>query len=511
MPDDGHAAPAVPARALAEAYAELLRARDPEPLITRMLSLLCALTGARSGYVELRARDSDHRWHAHSGLSHEDVETVRDRISTAIVSSALEAGETIHIPSAVLDPRFRDRESVRAGEIEAVLCVPLRADEVDGVVYLQNSRGGGAFSNEHVHRVEIAAHFVAQVAGRLVDLQRRRVGIDPVVQLRERLGALEIVGSSPALASVLKRIEVVAPMSVNVLIEGPTGSGKSMLARVLHDNSHRASGPFVELNCATLPESLFESELFGADRGAHSGVASRGQPGKIEAAAGGTLFLDEVGELSLGAQAKLLQVLQSRQFYRLGGTKPVSADVRFVSATNRDLEAEVKARTFRDDLYYRLRGVGLVVPPLEERRTDIPALAERFTAEACQANGLPEMELSFEAMAALEFAEWPGQIRELASRCQEAVINARLEGTQRIEVHHVFREGPPALASGAQSLQEATARFQAMYLREALNARDWNVSKTARDLDMSRSHLHELMKRHGLARDTVRGGGQSEE
>jgi Nif-specific regulatory protein len=279
-----------------------------------------------------------------------------------------------------------------------------------------------------------------------------------------------------------------------------SGRGKTKLAGAVHHSSARAGRAFIELNCAALPDDLFESELFGAVPGGHS-TATKRIPGKIEAADGGTLFLDEIGELSVRAQAKLLQVLQSGSYFPLGSASPRKADIRVIAATNADLASAVAARTFREDLYYRLNVYPIRVPSLSERRSDIGALAQYFSEQACQQNGIRPLRVSEGALMALQYRDWPGNVRELAHAVQAAALRAQSEGCTEIERRH--------LVSGAQvaaeidprpNFHEATRRFQASLLRDALTRENWNVAATARTLGLTRAHLYNLLAAYDNAR-----------
>ena len=257
------------------------------------------------------------------------------------------------------------------------------------------------------------------------------------------------------------------------------------------------------MNCAALPENLIESELFGALPGAHS-TATRRIEGKVAAAEGGTLFLDEIGELTPSAQAKLLQLLQSREYYPLGSKKSVLADIRLLAATNTDLRQAVAERRFREDLLYRIQVLPIRMPTLAERREDIPTLANFFCTRACERYRLPRIELSPNALRAADATEWPGHVRELAHAVEAAVIRAAGEHAAQVERSHLFPDGHPLSASGAidnVTFQAATRVFQTDFLRQALEDNGWNVVETAKRLDLARSHVYNLIRAFGLERD----------
>jgi Nif-specific regulatory protein len=262
----------------------------------------------------------------------------------------------------------------------------------------------------------------------------------------------------------------------------------------------RARQPFVELSCAAFPETLIESELFGALPGAHS-TASRKIEGKVAAAEHGTLFLDEIGEMPLAAQAKLLQLLESKRYFPLGGAQALSADIRLITATNVDLEQAVAEHRFRQDLFYRLQVMPIRVPRLAERREDIRELAQHCCREVCARHKLPPIELSRNALRAAESAEWPGNVRQLAHAVEAAVIRAAGESATAVESRHMFPDSAAAAAdSGNTTFQEATRRFQSQLLRETLEETAWNVVETARRLDVARSHVYNLIRAFGLER-----------
>jgi transcriptional regulator with GAF, ATPase, and Fis domain len=472
-----------------------------EPFLRDALDLIVEVTGARHGYLELHDdEDAGPRWWIAHGLTQAEIEDVRAAISRGIIAEAVAGGKTIVTQSALLDPRFGQRASVQAGRIEAVLCAPIGDDPVRGVVYLQRPAAVGEFTEEDRACAETSARHLAALADRVLARHRERNAADETAPFRAKLRLDAVIGRSAALAELLKQVALAAPIDVTLLLTGDNGTGKSQIARIIHDNGPRATGPFVTLNCAALPETLLESELFGALPGAHS-TATRRIDGKVTAAEGGTLLLDEIGDLSLAAQAKLLHLLQSKEYYPLGGTRPVHANVRVIAATNVDLEQAVAERRFREDLYYRLCVLPVRVPSLAERRPDIPLLAAHFCRAACERHGFPHLEFSRNALRAVGAAAWPGNVRQLEHAVEAAVIRASGARAEQIERTHVFPEvAGVAAEEGAVTFQEATRRFQAEFLRDALEAHDWNVVETARDLDVARSHLYTLIRAFGLER-----------
>jgi two-component system response regulator AtoC len=305
-----------------------------------------------------------------------------------------------------------------------------------------------------------------------------------------------IVVADPSMVEVFRVARRLAATATTVLVLGETGVGKEVVAEQIHRWSSRASGPFVRLNCAALPATLLESELFGHERGAFTGADQR-KLGYFETARGGTLFLDEVGELSLESQVKLLTVLESRRLRRLGGTEDIIVDVRVIAATNRDLEQEVAARRFREDLYYRLSAFKLPLPPLRERKVEIALLAELFARALARASGLPAPVIAPAASTQLANYSWPGNVRELRNAIEHAVVLA----DSRIEVQHLprtVRDGGTERPADAV-LDSRLADMEKRSIVDALDQVGGNQSRAARRLGISRSALIHRMKKHGLA------------
>lgn len=324
-----------------------------------------------------------------------------------------------------------------------------------------------------------------------------------VQQLHERLDEKfkldGIIGASAPLKSVLDKMRLVAASRATILIEGESGTGKELIAQAVHQSSPRSRGPFVAVHCAALSENLLESELFGHERGAFTGATER-RLGRFESADGGTLFLDEIGEISQSTQVKLLRFLETKSIERVGGTRPIELDVRLVAATNRDLEREVRAGRFREDLFFRLNVVRLRMPPLRERAEDVPPLLSHFIRVFSQENGVPPLTIEPGALRTLQAYAWPGNIRELRNFCENAVVLRRGGSLTEYDLEPKFRgETPPAAAAepgggagappppaGSLSVEENEKRL----LREALLKSRGNRTKAAELMGVSRRTLH---------------------
>jgi len=338
-------------------------------------------------------------------------------------------------------------------------------------------------------------HIVNQAARlRQLEIENRR--------LREALsrppGFAHLTGSSPALERVLKQARSVAATSATVLLSGENGTGKEMLARAIHQESPRANGPFVAVSCAALPEALIESELFGHEKGAFTS-ATQSHKGRFELADGGTLFLDEIGDLSAAVQVKLLRVLQEREFERVGGIKTLTIDIRLIAASNRDLEKEVAAGRFRQDLYFRLNVVPLHLPPLRERPDDIPILAAHFAAKSAAKYGQPTPELEPPLVEVLLEYEWPGNVRELENLIERLVV---LSNTSTLGLEFVpekmLRALPGTTPGDENTLEGAVEAVKRRMIINALQAEGNNKVAAAKRLGISRSYLHRLINEFDL-------------
>ncbi len=311
----------------------------------------------------------------------------------------------------------------------------------------------------------------------------------------------ELTGESEPIVALKEMICIVAPTNAWILIMGENGTGKELVARSIHRKSKRANRPFVEVNCAAIPEELIESELFGHEKGAFTG-ATAAKRGKFDLAHEGTIFLDEVADMSLKAQAKILRILQEKKFERVGGTKPISMDVRVLAATNKDLEKEMEAGRFRQDLYYRLNVIPLIVPPLRDRKQDIPVLVRRFLTDFAQREGDAEKSITDEALALFMEHDWPGNVRELKNFTERLVImtpgmtitDKDIPQLEK-ELHGEIPEDP---AKMGDSYRAAKVEFEKSFIARKLQEFDGNVSRTAEAIGLERSNLHRKIKAYGL-------------
>jgi DNA-binding NtrC family response regulator len=336
--------------------------------------------------------------------------------------------------------------------------------------------------------------------------RRAAMGVEDISPSVQRFR--EMIGRDEKMLAIFEWIRTAAKSDISVLILGPTGSGKEVVARMIHELSRRGPEKFQALNCAALPDTLFESEIFGYERGAFTGAHDR-KPGKLELANGGTVFLDEVGDMSLVAQAKLLRVLEERRFERLGGSKSIAVDFRLISATNRPLEAFVRESRFREDLYYRINAFSIRLPSLKERAVDIPVLASRFLARYCASNGLPldGKQLDADAEALLLAYPWPGNIRELESTVSRAALSAPGRVIRAQDIHFLH---PTAAAAeqGAPARLPTLRDAERAHVSRVLEAVAWNKLEAARVLDISRGTLYRKIEEYGLEQPSASARGR---
>lgn len=306
----------------------------------------------------------------------------------------------------------------------------------------------------------------------------------------------EIIGVSKVIQEIREFIKIVAPTNTSVLITGESGTGKELVARAIHKESPRGMNPFVEVNCAAIPEELIESELFGHEKGAFTGAIQK-RRGKFDLANGGTIFLDEIGDMSLKTQAKILRIIEEKKFERVGGSKSVEVDVRIIAATNKNLEEEIKKGNFREDLYYRLNVIPIHIKPLRERKEDIPVLVEYFISKICLENGRDKKEITSDAVDVLCSYNWPGNVRELRNLIERLVIltpDRIIKSSDVIASLKGVAHKRYESAINARTYREARINFEKEFILEKLRENDWNISKTADAIGLERSYLHKKIR-----------------
>jgi transcriptional regulator with PAS, ATPase and Fis domain len=405
-------------------------------------------------------------------------------------------------------------------KLSSVMCVPLvRRGEMFGAVYVGNDRVANLFTERELLLMKAFCSTATLMLEHALEMNELRSRVEEQkLQLEEqRYG--DIIGSCDALRDIFRKLDKVAATDISVLVTGETGTGKELIARELHRRSPRKAGPFIAINCGAIPEALLESELFGHVKGAFTGAVATRQ-GRFQAASGGTLFLDEIGEMPLQLQVKILRALQEHTVTKVGDSKPEPVDLRVVAATNRDLEAEMKAGRFREDLYYRINVVGLHLPALRDRGEDAVMLAKYFLARAVRELSSKVKGFSPQALVAIRRYRWPGNIRQLENRIKKAVVLADrpLVGPEDLELD-------PSQLDPILPLAQARVEWQKRYINEVLERNAGNRTKTARDLGVDPRTIFRHLERMEAesrgepgpevdaeeARDLGGAGGEGEE
>jgi Nif-specific regulatory protein len=441
----------------------------------------------------------------------------RPRLGAGVVGRAAQSKQRIVVPEVRLDPmalsELTDPEDWTAAGWSQVALPLLCGKELCGVLscYALGAQGAPLAASPEFSAV---ASLLAAALARAREPSAGAESGDASQRARQSAGFeyANMVGASPAMRLVYEEIAQVARTNATTLIRGESGTGKELIACAIHNNSDRASQPLIKVNCAALPEPLFESELFGHERGAYTGAHAR-RRGRFELAENGTLFLDEIGELSPALQAKLLRVLQAREFERVGGTETLRTNVRIIAATNRDLEASVKSGDFRQDLYYRLNVFSITVPPLRGRRADIWALAEHFVAKYVAEHRRNVTGISNRALDVLAEHWWPGNVRELENAMERAVVVCDGFVIQEQHLPASIRRPEPAPVSAPKAtdpkptLREAVAALELRMLREALTEARGNCARAARELGITERVVRYKAALYGIDVEGLRSGG----
>lgn len=449
------------------------------------------------------------------GLSQSQREKGRYKLGEGVTGKVVQTGQPAVVPHISKDPMFLNRTGARKNLKKkdiSFICVPIKlGKDTIGALSADRLFEENVSFEEDVRLLTIIASMIAQAVQLRRSIQEERKLLEEEnIRLKEKLKdkfrPSNIIGNSNAMQVVYDLIAQVAKSDTTVLIRGESGTGKELVAHAIHYNSLRAANPFIKVNCAALPETIIESELFGHEKGAFTGAIQQ-RKGRFELAHGGTIFLDEIGDLSPTTQIKLLRVLQEREFERVGGTVTLKTDVRVIAATNRNLEELISQGKFRQDLYYRLNVISIHIPPLRERKTDIPLLVDYFIDKYSKANRKKIKRISTSAIDMLMAYHWPGNVRELENCIERAVL---LANDEVIHGHHLPPTLQTAEASGTRyrgTLQAALDNLERELILDTLKSYRGNMAKAARELGITERVMGLRVKKHGIDLKRLKGRG----
>ncbi|MFZ5802259.1 MAG: nif-specific transcriptional activator NifA [Candidatus Omnitrophota bacterium] len=507
---------------LFEVASALNSSLDLQEVMTRILNVLHHHLGMERGTLTLlNPRTHELAIEVAHGLDADQRKRGRYRLGEGITGRVVAEGEAMAVPNIGAEPLFlnrtRSRGDLRKNQI-AFLCVPIKLErQTIGALSVDKLFQENISFEEDIKFLSVIGALIAQAARihQLIDSDKESLKTENILlktELRQKFRPDNILGESGRMKDVYASLALVSQTRATVLIRGESGTGKELVAHAIHYASDRAEGPFVKVSCAALPDTLLESELFGYEKGAFTGAAGR-KIGRFEMANGGTLFLDEIGDIPATTQIKLLRVLQEKEFERVGGTATIRADLRLITATNRDLEKLVREGKFREDLYYRLNVVPIFLPPLRDRKEDIPLLVNHFLKKANQENGKKAKYISDEAMNYLMQYGWPGNVRELENVITRAVILCKgdtvtpdlfpIPGDKSFPVLQGFN--PPEAFSSLEeesaadhNLLEQVAELEKRLIRESLAKTGGNQRQTAKKLGITERILGYKIKKYGL-------------
>jgi Nif-specific regulatory protein len=465
--------------------------RGLEALEKQVLESIFAVAPADRAAILLCEHGTD-EWTSMFGWDRRAGPNQAVQVSRTIASRVLSDGVAMLCNDLPATESFSDTASIIERRICSVLAVPLEVfDRILGVIYLDSSNPDARFDENHLQLLTA----IGSIAAAALDTARRMESLEQENRRLQDEISLEhnMVGDSPRMRDVFQFIARVAPRDITVLIFGESGTGKELVARAIHRTSGRANKPCVAINCAALAENLLESELFGHEKGSFTGAIAQ-KKGKLEIAEGGTVFLDEIGELAPLLQAKLLRVLQEREFERVGGTRTIKLDVRLITATNRDLEEEVKKGRFREDLFYRLNVVSLRMPALRERREDIPLLASYFAAKFSQRSNRPVLGVSPHARSCLTNYDWPGNVRELENAIERAVVLGSSDLILPEDLPEAVLEKAESAGASMTAFHDSLREAKKQLILNAFEQAQGSYTEAARLLGLHPNYLHRLIR-----------------
>ncbi|MFT5681734.1 MAG: transcriptional regulator with GAF, ATPase, and Fis domain [Myxococcota bacterium] len=461
---------------LVEFSSQLMKETSPETLFKTLLEAVVSMTRAEKGFV-IFFKDGGRHLAASHNVGTETLDI--SRVSDTIIDRVIARRRPVIVSDAMADRTFGRSRSVVDLKVSSVMCVPLLyRNDLLGVLYLGNDAVTGLFTESNLKVLSVWGTQASMLVHNALMLNELKISNRNLRDQLRRSSQGDIIGSCAAMKELFRMVRRLAPTDLSVLVLGETGTGKELVARELHRLSDRVKGPFISINCGAIPENLLESELFGHKKGSFTGAVSD-KLGKFEAANGGTIFLDEIGEMPMNLQVKMLRVLQERVIEPVGELSPRPVDIRVISATNKDLDAEIKEGNFREDLYYRLAEVTVQLPPLRDRGDDIHQIARFFLNKYAEQYDSKVKGFTNEAIRGLLNYFWPGNVRQLESRIKRAVIMS-----DRALLNPDDMGIPTGTKRDIMPLEEATEAFKKNYIREVLELNNWNKAQTGRDLDV---------------------------
>ena len=484
---------------------ELLAELDIQSVLSIAMDRVIEASGAERGMIILFDENGGALFQTARSFNHENIDQPEFEVSRTVIQKVRSEGRPICLENAFDDPSIKMSESIHRLNLLSVICLPLIFKaRIFGVIYLDNRTVRGIFQEQTCAFVKEFTEFISLALYRSLEFKKIQVHLQSIEEeLRGKFRFESIVGSHPKILEMLKLVSRIADTDAAVLIQGESGTGKELIARAVHFNSSRRDKPFIPVNCAALPENLLESELFGHVRGAFTG-AVKDKMGWFESADGGTLFLDEIGDMASSLQVKLLRVLQTGDYSRIGSTEIRHCDVRIVAAASRNLQRQMAEGRFREELYYRLNVVDICIPPLRERKCDIPLLIRHFLEQYGKKYNRTSLRLTREAERILLTYDFPGNIRELENMIQRAVVVS--EGNV-IETGHlpqtVTMKGRPYSgnekpAAFKEAKQLAVDAFEKEYIGECLRTTKGNISLAAKCAGMDVKNFYTKIKKIGI-------------
>jgi len=476
---------------------------DINILLDTVIDSVIDLFSAERGFLEVVDEDKKVRLKISKDQEKKTIEEEEEKIKSQINEAISVTGNPILVTGLLISELEEEKEEPI---FKSILCVPLKSkDKVLGSIYLDDTKPDTFFTSEEVKLLLTLSERIASAVENNLMLMELKESHEKLLEdLREKFKFDEIIGNSPQMVEILKTVADVADTDATVLIEGESGTGKELLARAIHFNSSRSKKPFVTINCAAIPETLLESELFGYEKGAFTGATQR-KLGKFEVANGGTIFLDEIGEMSLLLQVKILRFLQSHEFEPLGSNKVKRSEIRIIAATNKELSTLIKEDKFREDLYYRINVINLKLPPLRERRLDIAPLALSFASKFEEKTGKKISGIEPEALNLLTRYSFPGNIRELENTIERAVILAKSDMISKEDLpKHILNgsgdEKDIEIPKNYEELKllrrKAVEKVERNFLNALLEKNENNISRAALDAKMHRVELQRLLKKY---------------